>query len=533
MKKVHKKRNIKIGRIFDLLIIPIYIIFALRFILEIKNYTSNYLMIAIIALLVILAIFLLTLLYNKKTIEYIRRIFITIICLILVFSTGKINSFDKMLGNIAANEDDIITTKTKMNLYSLASNEYFTAVVNKYDDIDNMTIGVQISNDKEASQYVYDKLDKEFTNIHKNEYRDYYSMMNDLINGYIDVAIISDNTIPILEEDYGTFSNFTTYLKSLTYTKTEKIESNGIDISESPFTVLVSGSDMTGQPTDTSLSDMNMLLFVDPQNQSISTISIPRDSFIPNPAYNYTNDKLTHTGNDGVDNTVKAIENAFQIDIDFYVKISFSSLIEIVDAVGGVEVDVPIHIEEQDENRSFETQDLIILEPGIQTLNGKQALAFSRHRKSYANQDLGRNAAQLQVIKGIIKSLISPEGIFNRIEKVMEIIPNYTLTNFTKGQMQSFIKSQLEDPKSWNITSISLSNGIAPGPEGYATVASMSEPQSVYYLNINDLMKVQAIYQALHNNPVSFNEFSFKVDTYAKEYSNYNEDENMSYAHNY
>lgn len=92
----------------------------------------------------------------------------------------------------------------------------------------------------------------------------------------------------------------------------------------------------------------------------MSTVSVP-DSYVPNPAYNNGSDKLTHLGNDGADNSILGLEEAFGIEIDYYAKVNFQSLIHIVDALGGVEVDVKLDFTEQDENRSFKKKDLTTL----------------------------------------------------------------------------------------------------------------------------------------------------------------------------
>ena len=92
----------------------------------------------------------------------------------------------------------------------------------------------------------------------------------------------------------------------------------------------------------------------------------------------------------GIDTSIASLENFFQIPIDYYARISFNSLIEIVDALGGIDVDVEISFCEQDENRSFKEEDLICLDKGEQTLNGKQALAYSRHRKTPGYDNPGK-----------------------------------------------------------------------------------------------------------------------------------------------
>ena len=119
-----------------------------------------------------------------------------------------------------------------------------------------------------------------------------------------------------------------------------------------------------GSPDQQTRTDTNLILIVNPVAKHIDMVSLPRDGYIPNPALNNMNDKLTHTGNDGIENSVAAIENFFQIPIDYYARIGFNSLIQIIDAIGGIDVDVEIDFCEQDENRSFKKDDLVCLKKG-------------------------------------------------------------------------------------------------------------------------------------------------------------------------
>lgn len=519
-----KKRGVRIGRIYDLILIPAFIIISFLFLMSIRNYTNKYLLVALIILALVLAISLLSFFYNKTFIEILRRFVLTSLCGVMIFAQMKLSSLDRFFDNLTVDEDDapeVITTQ--MNVYSLASNDHFTAVVNKMDDIDEKTIGIQTTNDKEASNYTYEQIQKQYPNVKLLEYNDYGQMISDLYYGYVDVAVVNANSVEGLESTWGSFNDFTIKLKSYTHQKTVEVDYNSKDLTKETFTVLISGQDDVGAPNENSLSDVNMVAIINPVSNQITMISIPRDSFVPNPAFNYQNDKLTHTGWDGVQNTMKAVEATLQIDIDFYVKISFTSLIEIVDAVGGVDVDVPIGFTEQDENRSFEAEDLITLAAGPQTLNGKQALAFARHRHSYVNQDVGRTEAQMQIIKSIISRLLSAEGLTTRIEKVLDIVPKYVLTNFSNSQLKSFVKSEIDELKPWTITTASLANGYAPGEEGYVPTASAPDVNaSIYYLKEFEVLRANALYN-LMNSSHTFNEFSFDLNDLYKDLDDYNE----------
>ena len=180
-----------------------------------------------------------------------------------------------------------------------------------------------------------------------------------------------------------------------TYSKTDTIKTKEQkDITKQTFTVYLSGLDSTGSPDQQTRTDTNLLLIVNPVANHIDMVSIPRDALVPNTALNNANDKLTHTGIYGIDTSVDTISQFFGIPVDYYARVSFNSMIEIVDTIGGIDVDVELDFCEQDENRSFKKDDLICLKKGEQHLDGKQALAYSRHRKTEGYDNAGRERAQ-------------------------------------------------------------------------------------------------------------------------------------------
>ena len=135
--------------------------------------------------------------------------------------------------------------------------------------------------------------------------------------------------------------------------------------------------------------------------------SIPRDSYVEIPCFNYSKDKITHSNNGGTTCVIESVERMFDMEIPYYVKINFKGVVELVDAIGGIYVDVPVAIEEQDSNRRFGAH-LIKIDEGYQRLNGEQALALSRHRKTLAKGDLGRAEHQQLVIEGILNQMLFP-----------------------------------------------------------------------------------------------------------------------------
>ena len=524
MAKKVKKRRVRIGRIYDLFILLIYTILSLLTLFALRHYTTKFVILAALILGLIFLIFFLTLFLNKNIIEYIRRSILTLLSFLLFFGYSQIHSLNSFFTNLTTQEEEQYVT-TQMNLLSLQSSDVFTAVVEEFNDIEGKTVGLNVTTDKNASAYVQNKLNESFDEVTFVEYSDYANMMKDLYYGYVDVICLNTTQQSTLEESWGPLEDFTMNVRSYTYKEKVEISQNEKDITKEVFTVLVSANDETGAPANYSKSDANMLFMINPNTHQIFTVSIPRDSYIANPAYGYAMDKLTHTGNNGVENTKEAVENALGLDVDFYIKVSFSSVIEIIDTLGGIEVDVPISFCEQDENRSFEAEDLICLNEGIQKLNGSQALAYARHRHSYTNQDLGRNEAQMRVIKAILKKVLTTEGI-SKIDDVLEIVPSYVLTNFSNAQLQSFIKSQMDDLQPWTMQSLSLAKGLTS--DNVITASMPGVGTSVYYLNKQEVKTLQNAYQYMMEDH-NLEDFSFELDALYESDSEFIEGVNTIY----
>lgn len=500
MEKYKKnKAKFNYGRIIDLILLIVFPLLAFLLIFTLKKFTTKYTIMAGVILTIIYLICFLTILLKNKKIHIIRRILMVLLCVALgygyTYSSNIANSFSNLTGN-SANK----TTTIKMDILVKKS-----STITSIQDLSKKIIAFQTANDSENSDYVLKKLNNTIgTSYRKLQYNDYTTMYSDYYNGYNDAIVVNQSQKKTLPTNYASLYKDSKVLKTYNRVIKNVYTGNNVDVTKQVFTVYISASDQTGVPASRSLSDMNMLMIIDPVSNTIKTISIPRDSFVPNPAYDNQNDKLTHTGNNGIENTVKAVENMFQIDIDFYAKISFDSLIKIVDTLGGISVDVGIDFCEQDENRSFAAEDEVCLKAGVQTLNGKQALAYSRHRHSYINQDIGRNEAQSRVIKGIIKKMMTTDGV-NKIDDVLNILPTYVITNFSDTQLSSFVKKQVDEMKDWKMSSMSLQGGAS---DMAVTASGGSSPLSVYYLSEHEVSNINAVYNLLKSKP-SMNKFTY------------------------
>lgn len=181
---------------------------------------------------------------------------------------------------------------------------------------------------------------------------------------------------------------------------------------------------------------------INPQTRQIFILDIPRDYYIPQVCQANQLDKLTHTGIFGVDCTVESMSNYLGIDMNYYVRINFSSLEQIVDALGGVDVESAYDFNAGGYHFNV----------GINHLNGAQALAFSRERYSFEGGDNVRIANQTRVLKAIIDKVTSP-AILTNYMSFMDAISGTFQTNMNEKEINALIKMQLNDMRSWQISS--------------------------------------------------------------------------------
>ena len=193
------------------------------------------------------------------------------------------------------------------------------------------------------------------------------------------------------------------------------------------------------------------------------------------------------------------------------VSISFSSVIEIVDALGGIDVDVEIDFCEQDENRNKDAEHQICLSTGEQHLNGQQALAYARHRKTTGYDTAGRERAQQRILKAIIDRMLSLEGV-SSLDALMDIIPSYVETNMPTSKMTEFARQQLSSMQPWTIESLSLDNGVNAH---YLYQASLGDLSDAYVFSRQDVQYVEYAYESNATNP-KMSDFQFDFNDLSK-----------------
>lgn len=493
-----KKRKSKSdGKNIDLVFLIIFAASALYFLIETligHLLPSKYILIASVVLLIVVGLLYLSIKLSKQG-SWSRRILSIVLAAALLFSGIYQMRIRKAFGNI----DDGSININAISLVVLDS-----STIQSVEELYNLKVGLIGSVDNTLNASAINEInDASITYV---ESQDSMVLANELVSQTVDAALIANSQITMIEKNNAELYSRLRVIKTYEmHVDNTEIASNK-DITKEPFTVYISGLDSLGVPNYNGLSDVNMLLLIDPNTHHIEMVSIPRDAYIPNQAYNNFPDKLTHTGNEGIDNVVQSMEMVFGFEIDYYAKVSFSSLIEIIDTLGGIDVDVQLEFYEQDENRDFSNQ--IHLYPGVQTLDGRSALAYARHRHTEGWGDIGRNFAQQQIIQAIINKLLTAEGI-NKVPDVLQVGAEYVSTNMPISTVKRFINNEINNPHSWSFSSVSLAGAL--NENQVCVSAPEYGPLFVFILNQNELNNVYAKYMEMFE-PSTLSDFKFTLD---------------------
>ena len=520
--KAEKRPRRKRTRIPDLILVLLQVSVMILFIYTLINLNMlnfKWLVLIIALLFVLLAMFtVLMIMKLGRGVTTVKRVVQVLLIAVMLVGNHYAGTLTNTLKTIT---NETQTRIDKISLLTLADNDG-----NSIEDFNGKTIGLQTGTDKDLTEFALGKIDQRIE-YGKYEYVDYSVMINDFLLGYDDAILINDAYIKMMADSVegfaGSYKVIETFTREIELTPAEV----NAKLPDEPFAVYLSGMDELGDPHQQLRSDVNILMLVDPVANHVTMISIPRDAYVPNPAKNDQLDKLTHTGLYSIDTTIAAAEELFGFPIDYYVKVSFSSLIEIVNTVDGITVNVPVTFCEQNAERSYLWDDQICLEEGERFIYGPAALALARHRASYANE-LTRNQVQQDIIKAIVKRMMTPVG-FSRIPDVLSIIPQYMVTNMPYSAITNFVSAEMNNIGDWTFNSIGLTNGIS---QLMPTASVPDLYQDVMILSYSDVVKVYERYQAMHD-PVELNDLKFDLNDLNRYVKQMPSNPNLVWAENY
>lgn len=342
------------------------------------------------------------------------------VCIEIGSGTNFINSFTN-----SAYETDALS------VIVLKESEYI-----QLGDLKNKIMGINEQQDQKNLTDALSDITENITDIDYKNYEDWNQLVNALYHKEIDALLVNEAYRGMLEEQHPNLNSETKVIYQVKIqTEIENIVNNGA-IKDGVFNICITGIDTYGPVSTKSRSDVNMVMTVNMNTHKILMTGIPRDYYVKL-ASKGEYDKLTHSGIYGVNETVNTIADLLDIEIDYYFRINFNSLLNIVDVLGGIDV-------YSDQSFIPWTNKKITIQEGMNHMNGEMALAFSRERYAYESGDRHRIQNQQDVMMAIINKLMTPSVISN-YKKVLENIKGTFDTNMSSEDIKTLIKMQLID----------------------------------------------------------------------------------------
>lgn len=328
----------------------------------------------------------------------------------------------------------------------------------------------------------------ELTDVNYKEEKKIFDIGKKLLNDKCDVMMVSSTNYTMICESNKSFEDKTKIIYKVPVSIESDLSSNSVEkITKMPFNVFVSGIDIFGEITEVSLFDVNMVMTVNPVTKTILLTSIPRDSYVMLHTAQQM-DKLTHTGAYGTNETVMTVEDLLGIDINYYIKVNFSTVVDVVDAIGGITVKSDYDFTTHGRQNTGYT-----FKKGKNELDGKAALAFARERYSFVDGDLQRNKHQQVVLKAILNKVLSSETLLMKYSQLLDAVENEMQTSISKAEIQSLVKMQIDDMKKWNIVTQSINGDV--GTDYCYTGGNAS----VVYPDVIDLKKAYKKIEGVKN----------------------------------
>ena len=430
----------KKGNIFCRTVSIVYTVLAVAFIalLAWLNVLPEKYFWAGVAVLVIASMFIVPVMYSRHGKKG-RKIGATVVAFLLigVFGVGTyyladtLNFLDEITDIREVTEDYHVIVKAD-------------AIYEDISGINGQTVGTYMDNDlnySEAKAMLQEEVTVEYgyeeglTTVLEKLYSDDYNAI-----------LISAASYEGLKGEHPELETDTRILYTIKVPVETEDKTSAVNVTKEPFNVYISGIDVEGDISTVSRTDVNMIATVNPVTHEVLLTSIPRDYYVTLPTKG-AQDKLTHSGLYGIQETIGAVEDIMGIDINYYVRVNYTTVVKLVDAIGGIEVD---------SSYDFTTSGMQSLNghhfvKGINHVHGRAALAFCRERHSFVNGDMQRNENQQLVMEGILKKAVSSTTILTSYTSILDAVRGNMETNMSTDEMSSLIKMQLNGMPGWDI----------------------------------------------------------------------------------
>lgn len=472
MKKNNK--NIQVKKIIKIIGLSAFIILAITAIIfslsifKLNMLPTKYIILLnVVLLLILFGIFLLAYGKTKK-----KNIIATCISVILsigfIIGTSFILKTNSTLANFFKNENE----KIKYHLVVEKTSEY-----NDIKDLKDLNIGILRENSVNVKEFLETK------SLVVKIY-DTLGILTQSLGTTNQAIILNDNMLeslkeldPEFNEKIITIGNFTLELGKDVEKTADEEEEPPRELTEeekqaeeerkrleeemakrkeelknlnkgNSFIVYISGIDASGgnNAANSGLSDVNMLLVINPDKNKMLMVSIPRDYYV---YINGKKDKLTHAGLYGINTSVKTLENLFEVKIDYYLKVCFGAVTTLVDDIDGIEVY---------SDTAFNSSHYPgwYVNVGMNQMNGRKALAYSRERYAYASGDRHRAKNQQDVIDAIVKKVSTNSSYLLKFNDILNDVNPYVATSIPYSKMQELVRKQINTLSGWSVTKYSV-----------------------------------------------------------------------------
>ena len=370
--------------------------------------------------------------YVKNKAKFVGMVFSILISILLAVGMVYFLRIQKTMADVGG-----ATYKTDNMIVVVKNTDPAESIL----DAGNYRFGYQTSVDQENNEKMLEDVQKVVgRDLKLNEYDTVTDLANGLLSGEVEAAIYNEAFDGIIEESMEDYKDQIKILYQ--YGIETEIQQEDTNVEE-PFNVYISGIDVSGPITTNSRSDVNIIMTVNPNTKKILLTTTPRDYYVTIPGVSSEQrDKLTHAGIYGVDASMATLEQLYGIDISYYARVNFTSLVTIVDALGGVDVNSEVAF-------SAGGYDFV---QGTNHLDGKAALAFSRERHSFESGDNQRGKNQEAVLTAILQKAMAP-AILTSANQILSEVSDCVETNMTQDEMAKFINMQLSDGAGWSIES--------------------------------------------------------------------------------
>lgn len=369
------------------------------------------------------------LLFSKKKKSYIiNSIFVSLISIIFIIFSIYLNKtyniVDRMSKDVVTYSSSLVVLK---DTEFKNNSNFVVGMISDENDIEGHILANKLVDKKKL-----DKIDIKY-------YDNYLEMIGDLYNKSINGILVSTGYV-VSFSGYDNYNNIGSETK-IVYTYKEKRKNislnsgSGKKLTE-PFTILLLGvdSEVDGLKANQAFNgDTMMMITFNPTTLNTTVFSIPRDTYAPIACNGKRSNKINSSAVGGTTCVINTLKDLTGIDIDYYVKINFKGVVDLVEALDGIEVDVPVDFCEQDSNREFGEHE-ICLKKGVQTLNGEAALALSRHRHSLPLGDFQRVQHQQLVVEAMAKKVKNIRSV-NKFYEVLDAISKNIETNVSTDEM--------------------------------------------------------------------------------------------------